>query len=149
MDPQVTSVPAPSRIQWLIDLVRLEIALWERIDRRLRDAHGLPLAFFEALYFIAGTPGGSMRVGDLARALITGPHDEPRGARSCGSLGRGLCNARSTNDCGLSGPLGPAEGRAHRRLRPPVAASAPAPPSRHRERGRSTHRWWQTAPAGG
>src|SRR5438067_13582082 len=69
MDPQVTSVTAPSRIQWLTDLVRLEITLWERIDRRLREAHGLPLAFFEALYFIARTRDGSLRVGDLARAL--------------------------------------------------------------------------------
>jgi DNA-binding MarR family transcriptional regulator len=69
MDRQVTSTTAPSRIQWLSDLVRVEIVLWGRIDRRLREEHGLPLAFFEALYFVARTHDGSLRVGDLARAL--------------------------------------------------------------------------------
>jgi DNA-binding MarR family transcriptional regulator len=65
----VTSATAPSRIQLLSDLVRVEIVLWGRIDRRLREEHGLPLAFFEALYFVARTHDGSLRVGDLARAL--------------------------------------------------------------------------------
>ena len=46
---QETSVTPPSRIQWLSDLIRLEIALWERIDTRLRQEHDLPLAFFESL----------------------------------------------------------------------------------------------------
>jgi DNA-binding MarR family transcriptional regulator len=51
------------------DVIRLEIALWERVDARLRSAHELPLAFFESLHFLSGAPRGSMRVGDLARAL--------------------------------------------------------------------------------
>lgn len=51
------------------NLIRLEIALWERVDTRLRSAHGLPLAFFESLHFLAAAPRGSMRVGDLGRAL--------------------------------------------------------------------------------
>ena len=59
----------PSRIQWLSDLIRLEIVLWERIDIRLRQEHDLPLAFFESLFFIACSHDGSLRVGDLARAL--------------------------------------------------------------------------------
>lgn len=59
----------PSRIQWLSDLIRLEIALWDRIDARLRREHDLPLAFFESLYFIERSRDGSLRVGDLARAL--------------------------------------------------------------------------------
>ncbi len=58
-----------TRIQWLTDLVGLEIELWNRIDARLRAAHDLSLASFEALFFIAQTPSGSLRVGDLARAL--------------------------------------------------------------------------------
>ena len=58
-----------SGVAWATDLVRLEIALWERVDARLRESHELPLAFFESLLFISRAPGGSMRVGDLARAL--------------------------------------------------------------------------------
>lgn len=60
---------SPSRIPWLTDLIRLEIALWERINSRLSAEHQLSLAFFEALYFIARSLEGSLRVGDLARAL--------------------------------------------------------------------------------
>ncbi len=63
------STPAPSRIAWLTVLIRLEIALWDRINHRLRAEHDLSLAFFEALYFIARSPGASLRVGELARAL--------------------------------------------------------------------------------
>src|SRR6187200_3004343 len=66
---QETTVTPPSRIQWLSDLIRLEIALWQRIDTRLRQEHDLPLAFFESLFFIACSRDGSLRVGDLARAL--------------------------------------------------------------------------------
>jgi DNA-binding MarR family transcriptional regulator len=47
----------------------LEIALWDRVDARLREAHELPLAFFEPLLFISRAPRGTMRVGDLAQAL--------------------------------------------------------------------------------
>jgi DNA-binding MarR family transcriptional regulator len=62
-------VTPPSRIQWLTDLIRLEIALWERINVRLKQEHTLPLAAFEALYFIGHSPDSSLRVGDLAHAL--------------------------------------------------------------------------------
>jgi DNA-binding MarR family transcriptional regulator len=64
-----TIVTPPSRIQWLSDLIRLEIALWDRINIRLKQAHNLPLAVFEPLYFIEHSRDGSLRVGDLARAL--------------------------------------------------------------------------------
>jgi DNA-binding MarR family transcriptional regulator len=56
-------------VAWATDLVRLEIALWDGVDARLRESHELPLAFFESLLFISRAPRGSMRVGDLARAL--------------------------------------------------------------------------------
>ena len=59
----------PSRIQWLSDLIRLEIALWNQINTRLRQEHDLSLAFFESLHFIGQSRDGSLRVGDLARAL--------------------------------------------------------------------------------
>jgi DNA-binding MarR family transcriptional regulator len=56
-------------VAWATDLVRLEIALWDRVDAHLRVAHELPLAFFEPLLFISRAPRGTMRVGDLAQAL--------------------------------------------------------------------------------
>ena len=60
---------APNRIEWLRDLISLEIVLWDRINARLKAQHDLSLAFFESLYFIGRTPDGSLRIGDLARAL--------------------------------------------------------------------------------
>lgn len=60
---------SPNRIQWLLDLVRLEIVLWNRIDARLRQEHDLSLAFFESLFFIAHSSDGGLRVGELAQAL--------------------------------------------------------------------------------
>lgn len=64
-----TSVTPPNRIEWLRDLISLEIVLWDRVDARLKEHHGLSLAFFESLYFIGRTPDGSLRVGALAQAL--------------------------------------------------------------------------------
>jgi DNA-binding MarR family transcriptional regulator len=58
-----------NRIQWLRDLVSLEIVLWDRMNTRLKEEHHLSLAFFESLYFIGGSSDGSLRIGDLARAL--------------------------------------------------------------------------------
>jgi len=64
------STPAhASGVAWAGDLIRLEIALWDRVNARLQESHELPLAFFEPLLLISRAPGGSMRVGDLARAL--------------------------------------------------------------------------------
>ncbi|MGM1065138.1 MarR family winged helix-turn-helix transcriptional regulator [Saccharothrix sp. Mg75] len=56
------------RVDWGIGLVRLEIALWDRVDALLRAEHDLALSAFEALHVVARTPGG-VRVGDLAVAL--------------------------------------------------------------------------------
>src|SRR5947209_8379042 len=64
------STPAHvNAVAWATDLIRLEIALWDRVDACLRESHELPLAFFESLLFISRAPRGGMRVGDLARAL--------------------------------------------------------------------------------
>src|SRR5439155_11896033 len=54
----MTAARTPDRVQWLSDLIRLEIVLWERIDTRLRAQHDLPLASFETLYFVARSPDG-------------------------------------------------------------------------------------------
>jgi DNA-binding MarR family transcriptional regulator len=56
-------------VAWATELIRLEIALWDRVDARLRESHELPLAFFEPLHLISRGRGDSMRVGDLARGL--------------------------------------------------------------------------------
>jgi DNA-binding MarR family transcriptional regulator len=58
-----------SGVEWTTGLIRLEIALWDRIDARLRESHDLSLAFFEPLHLISRAQGDSMRVGDLARGL--------------------------------------------------------------------------------
>src|SRR3954454_21918760 len=57
----------PSGVEWMTELIRLEIALWDRVNARLQESHGLPLAFFEPLHLISRAGGDSMRVGDLAR----------------------------------------------------------------------------------
>jgi DNA-binding MarR family transcriptional regulator len=58
-----------THVRWFSDLVRLEIILWERVDARLRSAHGISMAQFEAVYAVAGSGRDAMRVGDLAQAL--------------------------------------------------------------------------------
>jgi DNA-binding MarR family transcriptional regulator len=66
----IASTQQHDLVQWAADLIRLEIVVWERIDRRLRARHQLPLALFEALYFLSRAPDGpAMRVGDLARVI--------------------------------------------------------------------------------
>lgn len=49
------------------DLIRLEIELWDAVDRRMRDECGLSMAAFDVMQVIAQTPG--CRVYDIARAL--------------------------------------------------------------------------------
>jgi DNA-binding MarR family transcriptional regulator len=67
---QSPGIPTPlNRVDWVSDLIRLEIVLWERVDARLRERHELPLSFFESLYFVSRAPERSLRVGDLANAL--------------------------------------------------------------------------------
>lgn len=58
-----------NNIEWLNDFIRLEIALWDRVNARLHRDHDLSLAFFEALYNIEKASDDGLRVGDLARAL--------------------------------------------------------------------------------
>src|SRR3954470_5258300 len=59
----------PSGVEWTSELIRLEIALWDRVNARLQESHALPLAFFEPLHLISRELEDSMRVGDLARRL--------------------------------------------------------------------------------
>src|SRR6476660_1464122 len=50
------------------DLVRLETDLWNRVDARVQQAHGFPLAWMEVMHLIGTTPG--CRVLDVAEALF-------------------------------------------------------------------------------
>jgi len=50
------------------DLVRLETDLWNRVDARIEEEHGFPLAWMEVMRVISATPG--CRVMDVAEALF-------------------------------------------------------------------------------
>jgi DNA-binding MarR family transcriptional regulator len=50
------------------DLVRLETDLWNRLDTRIQEEHGLPLAWLEPMQIISATP--ECRVLDIAEALF-------------------------------------------------------------------------------
>lgn len=54
-------------LQLFDDLVRVETALWNRLDADLRRDHGIPLSQLEPLQVIARTPRA--RVQDVADAL--------------------------------------------------------------------------------
>jgi DNA-binding MarR family transcriptional regulator len=50
------------------DLVRLETDLWNRVDARVQQAHGFPLAWMEVMHLVSTTSG--CRVLDVAEALF-------------------------------------------------------------------------------
>jgi MarR family transcriptional regulator, organic hydroperoxide resistance regulator len=50
------------------DLVRLETDLWNRVDARVQQEHGVPLAWLEVMQVVSTTPG--CRVLDVADALF-------------------------------------------------------------------------------
>jgi DNA-binding MarR family transcriptional regulator len=50
------------------DLVRLETDLWNRVDARIDEEHGFPLAWMEVMRVISATPG--CRVLDVSAALF-------------------------------------------------------------------------------
>jgi DNA-binding MarR family transcriptional regulator len=66
---QVDDRTLPSGIQVLSDLIRLEIVLWDRIDARLKEQHGLPLGSFLLLDALGRSHDAGLRVGELAQAL--------------------------------------------------------------------------------
>jgi MarR family transcriptional regulator, organic hydroperoxide resistance regulator len=49
------------------DLVRLETELWNRVEARVQQAHGLPLAWFEIMHVVSATE--DCRVLDIAQEL--------------------------------------------------------------------------------
>ena len=49
------------------DLVRLETELWNRVEARVQQVHGVPLAWLEIMQVVGAT--ADCRVLDIARAL--------------------------------------------------------------------------------
>ena len=65
-----TQSTAPSSVEFaglFSDLVRLETELWDRVDRRLRRDHDLPLSWFEPMQVMDRVAG--CRVADIAETL--------------------------------------------------------------------------------
>jgi DNA-binding MarR family transcriptional regulator len=71
--PAPPPTPAPTaddQVSGLLDVVRLQIVLWNRVDRRLRDELDLTLGQFETLWFAARAPEeAGARTVDLAHEL--------------------------------------------------------------------------------
>ncbi|WP_022929260.1 MarR family winged helix-turn-helix transcriptional regulator [Patulibacter americanus] len=68
--PDPDTRAAEDDVSGLLDVVRLQIVLWNRVDRRLRDELGLTLGQFETLWFAARAPEeAGARTVDLAHAL--------------------------------------------------------------------------------
>jgi DNA-binding MarR family transcriptional regulator len=51
-------------------LLRAHSALTARLDAELREHHDLALGAYEVLISLADSPGGRLRMGELARALL-------------------------------------------------------------------------------
>ena len=58
-----------SHTSWVRSLIGLEIALWERLDDRLRQDVNITLAIFESLGFVERSGERGLRVGELADKL--------------------------------------------------------------------------------
>ena len=52
------------------NLVRLEISLWNDIDRKLKATHGLPLGWFIPMRAVSLSKAGHLRVNQIAEALM-------------------------------------------------------------------------------
>ena len=52
------------------DLVRLETALWNQLDRKLEVTHGVPLRWFEPMRVVSLSKKGHLKVNEIAEALM-------------------------------------------------------------------------------
>lgn len=52
------------------DLVRLETALWNRLDRKLEATHGVPLRWFEPMRVVDLSTNAHLKVSEIAKALM-------------------------------------------------------------------------------
>ena len=61
---------APTELEAWRGLLRTHRDLVSRLDQELERDHGLPLTSYEVLMLLSDAPGGSLRMGDLASALL-------------------------------------------------------------------------------
>lgn len=54
-------------------LLRAHAALVRNVDSELREAHGLPLSWYDVLAAVAGAPEGRIRMGELAEGVMLTP----------------------------------------------------------------------------
>lgn len=52
------------------DLVRIETALWNQLNRKLEATHGLPLRWFEPMRIVSLAENQHLQVNEIAEALI-------------------------------------------------------------------------------
>ena len=52
------------------DLVRIETALWNQLDRKLEATHGLPLRWFEPMRIVSLSENEHLQVNEIAEALM-------------------------------------------------------------------------------
>ena len=52
------------------NLVRLEIALWNQLDRKLETTHGVPLRWFKPMRVVSLSNNGHLKVNEIAEALM-------------------------------------------------------------------------------
>ena len=51
-------------------MLRVHAELTKALDAELAETHGLPLSSYEVLLFLAGEPGGRMRMSELADSVL-------------------------------------------------------------------------------
>src|SRR5829696_4038738 len=61
---------APAELAAWRGFVRTHAELIRALDAELLAAHGLPLSSYEVLVFLAGSPGGRMRMSELADSVL-------------------------------------------------------------------------------
>jgi DNA-binding MarR family transcriptional regulator len=74
-------------------LLAVDCRLRERLDRDLRDHHGMTLGDYDVLVHLAEAPGGSLRMSDLAEKLLLSRSGLTR--RIDGLVGQGMVCRRA------------------------------------------------------
>ena len=65
-----TRVLDPEELAAWRGMLRVHAELTRALDAELSRRHGLPLTSYEVLRFLAGAPGGRMRMADLADSVL-------------------------------------------------------------------------------
>ncbi len=65
-----TAPLGPAELAAWRGFLRTHAAMSRELDAELAAAHGLPLSSYEVLLFLAGSPGGTMRMAELADSVL-------------------------------------------------------------------------------